>query len=70
MPTIKKPEPDEDSPSKPPVSARGVKPAAPQLGEDDVAINATGAQKRKRAEIDARTKYPLNEVKGDHVEKL
>jgi len=26
--------------------------------------------KAKRANVDSKTKYPLNEVKGDHVDKL
>lgn len=50
-------------------SSRGGKKAV-ELGEDDLAIVATEKNKEKRANVDSRTKYPMNEVKGDHVEKL
>ena len=33
-------------------------------------IKASAKNKEKRAYNDGRTKYPINEVKGDHVEKL
>lgn len=49
-------------------------PAAPKkkpVEEDEVAITPLKSQtKEKRAQADARNRYPLNEVKGDHVERL
>jgi len=36
--------------------------------EDEVRINPLN--KGKRAQLDSRNKYPINEVKGDHVERL
>lgn len=47
---------------------------APDLGkkkapaEDELSI--TPQNKKKREQFDTRSKYPLNEVKGDHVERL
>jgi len=40
--------------------------AAPE--EDEVTITPLNKEKRKMS--DGRNKYPLNEVKGDHVERL
>jgi hypothetical protein len=54
-------------------SANKRKPAAAParkkvVEEDEVTI--TPLKKEKRAQLDARNRYPLNEVKGDHVERL
>ena len=47
-------------------AARPTGKAPPQ--EDGLSINI--GNKAKREQQDARTKYALNEVKGDHVERL
>ena len=50
--------------AKPPVSARG----KPTDDEDEVRIKPLN--KGKRATADTRNKFPQNEVKGDHIDKL
>lgn len=52
-------------------SSRGGKPSQIESVEDEgQMIKASAKNKEKRAYNDGRTKYPINEVKGDHVEKL
>ena len=38
--------------------------------EDDDELKITPANKNARSDAYAKTKYPLNEVKGDHIQKL
>jgi hypothetical protein len=40
------------------------------MEEEEEMFKITPTNKNLRADADARTKYPLNEVKGDHIEKL
>ena len=41
------------------------------IEEDEVAIKPlSNPNKEKRGQLDGRNRYPLNEVKGDHVERL
>jgi len=54
---------EEKKKAAPPVSSR-------KKNDDDDGVTIKPLNKAKRAQVDARTKYPLNEVKGDHVEKL
>ena len=54
--------------SKSPAAAAAPRRSKAPVEEDSVRI--TPLNKAKRAMADSRTKYPLNEVKGDHVEKL
>ena len=51
---------------------RATKVAAPpsRKGEEEEEFVIQPLQKQKRANADSRSKYPLNEVKGDHVDKL
>lgn len=50
-------------------SARGSKPTE-EIEDEGQMIRATAKKKETRAFNDSRTKYPINEVKGDHIEKL
>ena len=66
-----KEEPAEKPAARGPVSKLPAPPApsrkaAPE--EDEVTITPLNKEKRKMN--DGRNKYPLNEVKGDHVERL
>jgi len=54
---------EEKKKAAPPVSSR-------KKNEEEDGLTIKTLNKAKRAQVDARTKYPLNEVKGDHVEKL
>lgn len=51
-------------------SSRGGKPSAEPEEDEGNMIKANAKNKEKRSFNDGRTKYPINEVKGDHVEKL
>jgi len=49
---------------------RGNKTSRATPVEEEDTLRITVLNKAKRAHADSRNKYPLNEVKGDHVEKL
>ena len=56
---------EKKKPIAPPVSSSRKNKAVEEDG-----LNIKPLNKANRAKLDSRTKYPLNEVKGDHVEKL
>ena len=58
---------EDDKPVKKAVEP--IKKKATQASEEDE-LTITPQNKKKREQTDTRTKYPLNEVKGDHVERL
>ena len=45
-------------------------PSHKAKNDDDDEVTIKVLNKKKREQMDMRTKYPLNEVKGDHIEKL
>jgi len=38
--------------------------------DDDEGLTIVPTNRKKREQQDGKTKYPMNEVKGDHVERL
>ena len=57
-------------PSKSPPPKLTTKAAAAAAAADPDEIQIKVLNKKKREQMDLRSKYPLNEVKGDHIEKL
>lgn len=76
----KKPAEEEKAPAGPPggsfakkglekKKAEAARPSAKSAPQED-ALHINTGNKAKREQQDARTKYALNEVKGDHIERL